>query len=235
MHNSTTNHSDTKTNSNFGTQSENRHDCGLQIGLERPHHFHRDHYIFVRLPPDLRLRTSYSHEYGNRTDLRPRLPPFTEPQWDPYSHGQYYSFDLRISFTFYPIFQMCRILSILIHFFFTATFMFMFLESLHTYTIVAFVVKKNGILSRLQNVLIGWGFSLATVLICVGLRYKKKEIIRIASIKINFLEDDKRVQFFWLCFCKGARKVCKSFPHQLFDLLLEIIKLLLFQVDIIEG
>ena len=39
--------------------------------------------------------------------------------------------------------------------------MFMFLESLHTYSLVAFVVKKNGILNRLQNTLIGWGFSLA--------------------------------------------------------------------------
>ena len=39
--------------------------------------------------------------------------------------------------------------------------MFMFLESLYTYSLVAFVVKKNGILSRLQNTLVGWGFSLA--------------------------------------------------------------------------
>jgi hypothetical protein len=39
--------------------------------------------------------------------------------------------------------------------------MFIFLESLYTYSLVAFVVKKNGILSRLQNILIGWGFALA--------------------------------------------------------------------------
>merc|ERR1712062_321757 len=45
----------------------------------------------------------------------------------------------------------------------------MFLESLHTYSLVAFVVKKNGILSRLQNTLIGWGFAFAIVAITVGL------------------------------------------------------------------
>ena len=47
--------------------------------------------------------------------------------------------------------------------------MFMLLESLHTYSLVAYVVKKNGILSRLQNTLIGWGFSVAIVCIIAGL------------------------------------------------------------------
>ena len=41
------------------------------------------------------------------------------------------------------VFQtLCRIISILIHFFFTACFMFMLLESLHMYSLVAYVVKK---------------------------------------------------------------------------------------------
>jgi len=66
----------------------------------------------------------------------------------------------------------CRLISILVHFFFTATFMFIFLESLYTYSLVAFVVKKNGILSRLQNILIGWGFALAIVAITVGLDFE---------------------------------------------------------------
>ena len=52
--------------------------------------------------------------------------------------------------------QICRIISILIHFFFTATFVFMLLEAIHTYSIVAFVVRKNGILNRAQNVIVGW-------------------------------------------------------------------------------
>ena len=64
---------------------------------------------------------------------------------------------------------MCTIMSILTHFFFVATFMFMFLESLHTYSLVAYVVKKNGILNRLQNTLIGWGFALAITCASVGL------------------------------------------------------------------
>ena len=50
--------------------------------------------------------------------------------------------------------------------------MFMFLESLHTYSLVAYVVKKNGILSRLQNTLVGWGFSIAFVSMSVGFMYE---------------------------------------------------------------
>ena len=48
----------------------------------------------------------------------------------------------------------------------------MFLESLHTYSIVAYVVKKNGMMSRLQNVLVGWGFPLAITLLNVAIMYK---------------------------------------------------------------
>ncbi len=48
----------------------------------------------------------------------------------------------------------------------------MFLESLHTYSIVAYVVKKNGMLTRLQNVLVGWGFPLAIVLCMAGMQYE---------------------------------------------------------------
>ena len=64
--------------------------------------------------------------------------------------------------------QICRIISILIHFFFTATFVFMLLEAIHTYSIVAFVVRKNGILSRAQNVLVGWLVSAGTLVSDIG-------------------------------------------------------------------
>ena len=77
-----------------------------------------------------------------------------------------------ISHTFLYPWQLCRILSILTHFFFVATFMFMFLESLHTYSLVAFVVKKNGVLNRLQNTLVGWGFSVAIVSAACGLTFE---------------------------------------------------------------
>ena len=48
----------------------------------------------------------------------------------------------------------------------------MFLESLHTYSLVAFVVKKNGVLNRLQNTLVGWGFSVAIVSAACGLTFE---------------------------------------------------------------
>ena len=67
--------------------------------------------------------------------------------------------------------EVCKIVSILIHLFFTACFMFMFLESLHTYSLVAFVVKKNGLFSKLQNVAIGWGMAIGVVLISIAFHW----------------------------------------------------------------
>ena len=65
----------------------------------------------------------------------------------------------------------CKLLSILTHFFFTACFMFMFLESLHTYSLVAFVVKKGGLFGRRQNVLLGWGLAVGVVLPAVAFHW----------------------------------------------------------------
>ena len=63
-------------------------------------------------------------------------------------------------------------MSIVIHFFFTATFMFMLLEAIHTYSLVAFVVKKNGMLTKAQNVLAGWLLSVAVILIVAAIQYE---------------------------------------------------------------
>jgi len=68
--------------------------------------------------------------------------------------------------------EVCRLISILVHLFFTTCFVFMFLESLHTYSLVAYVVKKNGMLTRTQNVLTGWGVGIGVVLVVVSLEYK---------------------------------------------------------------
>jgi len=65
----------------------------------------------------------------------------------------------------------CKIISIFIHYFFTTAFVFMLLEAIHTYSIVAYVVRKNGILSRAQNVVTGWLVSTGITLIVVGLHY----------------------------------------------------------------
>lgn len=51
--------------------------------------------------------------------------------------------------------EICRIISILTHFFFLACFMFMFLEAIHVYAMVASVVHKNGMFTKWQNVSIG--------------------------------------------------------------------------------
>ena len=68
-------------------------------------------------------------------------------------------------------FQICRLESILTHLCFTACFCFMLLESLHNYSILAFVVKKDGMLTKLQNVVVGWGTSLAIVLLVASVCY----------------------------------------------------------------
>ncbi len=43
-----------------------------------------------------------------------------------------------------------RLISILIHFFFTACFMFMFLEALHVWALMGNIVKKNGMFSKVR-------------------------------------------------------------------------------------
>ena len=51
--------------------------------------------------------------------------------------------------------EICRIISILTHFFFLACFMFMFLEAIHVYAMVASVVHKDGMFTKWQNFCIG--------------------------------------------------------------------------------
>lgn len=68
--------------------------------------------------------------------------------------------------------EICRVISIFIHFFFLACFMFMLLEALHVYVMVASVVHKNGMFSKLQNILLGWGMSAGIVLACIALEYE---------------------------------------------------------------
>ncbi|KAK3861111.1 hypothetical protein Pcinc_032891 [Petrolisthes cinctipes] len=65
----------------------------------------------------------------------------------------------------------CRAVSILIHFFFTACFMFMFLEALHMYGYIAYVVKSEGMCSKVQYILMGWGVSAIVVIFCMCFEY----------------------------------------------------------------
>ena len=44
----------------------------------------------------------------------------------------------------------CKVISFLIHLFHTTCFVFMFLEALYTYSLVAFVVKKDGLLTKVR-------------------------------------------------------------------------------------
>ena len=50
--------------------------------------------------------------------------------------------------------------------------MFMLLEAIHTYSLVAFVVKRNGMLTKTQNVLAGWTLSIAIILIVAALQFE---------------------------------------------------------------
>ena len=47
----------------------------------------------------------------------------------------------------------------------------MFLESLHNYSILAYVVRKDGMLTKVQNVVVGWAMSIAVVLLVCSLCY----------------------------------------------------------------
>ena len=48
----------------------------------------------------------------------------------------------------------------------------MFLESLHTYSILAHVVKKDGLLTNAQNIVVGWGISIAIVCLVCSFYYE---------------------------------------------------------------
>lgn len=66
----------------------------------------------------------------------------------------------------------CRVLSIAIHLFFAAAFTFMLLESLHLYALVGWVVKRDGLMSRVQNTLVGWTVAVVIVLFNMCFEYK---------------------------------------------------------------
>jgi len=72
----------------------------------------------------------------------------------------------------HDLMELCRLISILTHLFYTTAFTFMFLEALHTYSLVAFVVKKNGMLSKGQNIAMGWGVGIGITLVVVSLEFK---------------------------------------------------------------
>ena len=60
--------------------------------------------------------------------------------------------------------ELCRVVSILVHYFYTTAFMFMALEAIHLYSLVTWVVKSNGLLTRMQNTVVGWGLSFLILL-----------------------------------------------------------------------
>ena len=66
----------------------------------------------------------------------------------------------------------CKVVSFLIHLFHVTCFVFMFLEALYTYSLVAFVVKRDGLLTRKQNIAVGWGTGIGITLIVVSLEWK---------------------------------------------------------------
>ncbi|ROT62788.1 hypothetical protein C7M84_019347 [Penaeus vannamei] len=45
------------------------------------------------------------------------------------------------------------------------------LEALHMYSLVAYVVKKDGMFTRLQNTLIGWGLAAFIIMFCMCFEY----------------------------------------------------------------
>ena len=56
---------------------------------------------------------------------------------------------------------MCRLVGIFLHFFWTVVFAFFMLESMFMYSILANVVKKDGMMSHIGNFCAGWGIGKA--------------------------------------------------------------------------
>ncbi|KAL7640958.1 UNVERIFIED_CONTAM: hypothetical protein RMT77_008095 [Armadillidium vulgare] len=65
----------------------------------------------------------------------------------------------------------CKIVSMLTHFFFTACFNFMMLEAIHMYSMIAFVVKREGLLTKMQNIIAGWGMAVFVMIFCICFQY----------------------------------------------------------------
>ena len=74
--------------------------------------------------------------------------------------------------------QACRIISILKHYFFTSCFMFMLLESMHVYSLVAFVVYKDGLMTRLQ---------VGKFIFSTNLSFDNHFILKLLKLKMNCL------------------------------------------------
>ena len=62
----------------------------------------------------------------------------------------------------------CILISIFVHFFFTACFLFMLLESIHMYSMVAWVVRSDGLLSPFQNTVLGWATALTIGMLIIS-------------------------------------------------------------------
>ncbi len=65
----------------------------------------------------------------------------------------------------------CRNISIAMHFFFTAVFAFYVVEAIYAYSIVSFVVRKDGMLSNAGNFMVGWGIPIAVIAFTVSFEY----------------------------------------------------------------
>ena len=48
----------------------------------------------------------------------------------------------------------------------------MLLEALHNYSILAYIVKRDGLLTKIQNIVVGWVGSAAIILIICSLCYE---------------------------------------------------------------
>lgn len=68
--------------------------------------------------------------------------------------------------------EVCRLLSIFTHYFFLVCFTFMFLEAIHLYSLVTWVVKSGGLMSKGQNLLFGWLLPLIILLFNLAFEYE---------------------------------------------------------------
>ena len=169
---SSSNDSETKTHSNTSSCSKNCCNGHVKIGIQCIDRLCQHHSGVIRCISDFHTWQSDSNEHGNCSSFCSHL--FDVSSKHSGVRGSQSDDNLNI-LKVYPllIFQfLCKLVSILIHFCFTACYMFMMLEALHMYFLVAYIVKKDGPFSRLQNTLIGWVVSAIVVLFCICFEYE---------------------------------------------------------------
>ena len=80
--------------------------------------------------------------------------------------------DIHIKRLIFVLQDLCRNVSICLHFFFTVVFAFFTLEGVYTFSILGHIVPKDGMLGYLGNFLCGWGVGILVIAYSISFEFE---------------------------------------------------------------